>query len=440
MYISTSTVSSNNANDIAAAANDGTGTSALLPTNSDQVLVGVLTLASTDPHAFESSRLVWLLAMALAPLAAQLTYAEPALRFENFIGRVMPALLKENYFLKTTGKKKENVGRSSHGALAASSTTSAKQKKKQKKPVRSSPPSQAIGNRDDTGKSSFTTGGLDIREKSQLHDKGDLNQTEILEFVFSLASMSIVFVAFWHATLIHSSSSSENSGTGHGIDYLPILKFIAGADILRLAITWIIDNAILPAQKRKENPLTKTPSISSTSPISSPRVNALKTLGIVATRAVLELLSRIHQVFLLPMSHCWMVLFVYNKLFGGISLHSWQLWGPFLGFCWQMQTLVQDVLQSSISTFVIEKKTLSDFDVRFTKEKQIYVESVFLAAASAGQVCTAGFDLEVTSYECLAVVTGVQVALEQLVPSAMGILVILLRRRINYNNNSVEYK
>ena len=73
-----------------------------------QVLVGVLTLASTDPHAFESARLVWLLAMALAPLAGQLNRAEPAVRFENFIRQVMPVLLKENYLKTTTGRKKEN--------------------------------------------------------------------------------------------------------------------------------------------------------------------------------------------------------------------------------------------------------------------------------------------------------------------------------------------
>lgn len=75
-------------------------------------LVGVLTLASSEPHAFERSRVVWLLAMALAPFVAGLRYAVHAVRIEAFIARIMPPLLKQNY-MRTTGKR--NQKEAQHG-------------------------------------------------------------------------------------------------------------------------------------------------------------------------------------------------------------------------------------------------------------------------------------------------------------------------------------
>lgn len=48
-------------------------------------LVGVLSLASSEPHAFDRCRLVWLLAMVLAPFAAALRYTSRALEMEAFI-------------------------------------------------------------------------------------------------------------------------------------------------------------------------------------------------------------------------------------------------------------------------------------------------------------------------------------------------------------------
>jgi hypothetical protein len=395
MYISTSTTASKSGG-----AGTLSTTNTLNKNPKDQLLVGVLTLASTDPHAFESSRLVWLLAMALAPLAAQLTYAEPALRFENFIGRVMPLFLKENY-LKTTGRKKENRSAGSRIHVVSN-----------------------LGSPTSTKKLS-TVGSLKVRQNaSQVHDKREFTHKEMYEFLLSLTSMIIVYVAFWHATLI-SSSSTESGGVGRGggDGCLPILKFIAGADILRLAIKWVWYNAILPSQKQQQ---VKPPFSLSTCPETSPLVTVLKALGIFFTRAGLSILSGLHHLFFLPMSHCWMVLFVFNKVLGGIYLTSWQLAGPMLGFCWQMKTH----MQSSFFSFTAENnnnKTWKIFDD--IEGILVYLETIVLAAASAERVCTAGFEVEATSYECLAVVSGVQFALRQLVPPCMGILVILQRMR-----------
>lgn len=443
MYISTSMASSNNAGDAAAATDGGGGAggAAFSTTNNDQVLVGVLNLASTDPHAFESSRLVWLLAMALAPLAAQLNYAEPALRFENFIGRVMPLLLKENY-LKTTERKKENLGGSSQGALTLGTNTSTKQKQLQ--PMQSPHPLKLISNSDVVvlNPQNFfsTNGSLKFREEARLQGKRESSHTETLEFLLSLASMSIVYLAFWHATHIHiSNSSSVESGAGRDSGCLSILKFIAGADILRLAMKWIWYNVILPSQRQKKE-FSNNPS---TTFESSALVNALKALNILVTSAVLGILSGLHRLFFLPMAHCWMVWFVVNKALGGFYLNSWQLAGPMLGFCWQIKTMMQDILKSSsFSSFAAaayDKNQIgSKVDNKLHKERQIYIETVLLAAASAERVCTAGFGLEVTSYECLAVVTGVQFALKQLVPPAIGILVILLRGRKLWNTKKQD--
>jgi len=63
----------------------------------DNQLIGVLTVASSEPHALDSSRVVWMLAMALAPLAASLQYASHALHVDAFIARIMPVLLDKNY-------------------------------------------------------------------------------------------------------------------------------------------------------------------------------------------------------------------------------------------------------------------------------------------------------------------------------------------------------
>ena len=69
-------------------------------------LVGILTIASSEPHAFERSRVVWLLAMALAPFVAGLRLTAHAVRVESFIVRIMPSLLKQNY-MRTTGKRNQ---------------------------------------------------------------------------------------------------------------------------------------------------------------------------------------------------------------------------------------------------------------------------------------------------------------------------------------------
>lgn len=85
-------------------------------------LMGVLTLASSEPHAFDKSRVVWVLAMALAPLAATLRYAVHAMHVEDFIARAMPALLEQNYVRTANrGKKigKERTAKPTANGAAA---------------------------------------------------------------------------------------------------------------------------------------------------------------------------------------------------------------------------------------------------------------------------------------------------------------------------------
>ena len=58
---------------------------AAAPVYVHQRVVGVLSLASREPHTFDHSRMVWLLAMVLAPFVSALRYTSQALEMEGFI-------------------------------------------------------------------------------------------------------------------------------------------------------------------------------------------------------------------------------------------------------------------------------------------------------------------------------------------------------------------
>ncbi|KAL4438694.1 hypothetical protein ABPG77_006298 [Micractinium sp. CCAP 211/92] len=95
----------------------GARSMAAAPMYVQQRVVGVLNLASKDPHAFDRSRLVWLLALVLAPFVAALQYTTQALEIESFVQRIMPPLLEQNYKRNTHMKRQGSA--SSGGAAGA---------------------------------------------------------------------------------------------------------------------------------------------------------------------------------------------------------------------------------------------------------------------------------------------------------------------------------
>eukprot|EP00887_Chlorella_sp_A99_P000529 scaffold17.g529.t1 len=83
----------------------GARSMAAAPMYVQQRVVGVLSLASAEPHAFDRCRLVWLLAMVLVPFVSALRYTSQALEMEAFIQRIMPPLLEQNYLRNTAQKR-----------------------------------------------------------------------------------------------------------------------------------------------------------------------------------------------------------------------------------------------------------------------------------------------------------------------------------------------
>lgn len=75
----------------------GARSMASAPMFAEHRIIGVLSLASCQPHAFDRPRLVWLLALILAPFANLLQYTTQRMEMGRFIQCVMPGLLQQNH-------------------------------------------------------------------------------------------------------------------------------------------------------------------------------------------------------------------------------------------------------------------------------------------------------------------------------------------------------
>jgi hypothetical protein len=443
---------------------------------SKQDLVGVLTLASTDPHAFESSRLVWLLAMALAPFAAELQYAEPALRLENFVGSVMPLLLKENYLKTTMGRKTDNIGGDYLNTSAefsnASFTSTNKEKQKvpegRKNPLSSNASSSSSSRGDDDGKgeqelkttttTTTTTACSPLKSKAQaILGETEAEQNDTFDFLFNLVSMIIVYLAFLHATLKSDSSSgaaaaaaaaaagsSNSTLSSRSLATLPIMKFIAGFDILYIAFQYIWNNVILPSMAQTDPALSFAFNQSQERPDPEKEqpslASFLKSFVFSWTAMYIHVFSYLHTLFFLPMAHCyivWTLLVKFQKFSRGEFFpNAWILAGLMMMFFWNTQIHAQSMVFSYVSSSSSKSTFYKQWGVDGTifKERKMYYETVVLAAASAEQVCHRALGFEVTSWECLAAVSGVHFCLKQVVPLVILFCVLLRKKGLQKKN------
>ncbi|KAI3431605.1 hypothetical protein D9Q98_004655 [Chlorella vulgaris] len=103
----------------------GARSMAAAPMYVQQRVVGVLNLASKDPHAFDRSRLVWLLALVLAPFVEALKYTTQALEVTSFVQRIMPPLLEQNYRRNTLANRAAKPGAGANSAAASTTKPAA---------------------------------------------------------------------------------------------------------------------------------------------------------------------------------------------------------------------------------------------------------------------------------------------------------------------------
>ncbi|GAB4823699.1 hypothetical protein N2152v2_010745 [Parachlorella kessleri] len=101
----------------------GAQSMAAAPMYVQQKIVGVLNLASRDPHAFDRSRLVWLMAVVLSPFVSALEFTTQRLEMDSFIKRIMPPLLEQNYIRNTQMKRPPGNSGGKQGAEGSSSSS-----------------------------------------------------------------------------------------------------------------------------------------------------------------------------------------------------------------------------------------------------------------------------------------------------------------------------